>query len=145
MSTPAWTLLTAFQTCLARIKVADGYHTDAGLHVTLEPRQIPQSEGLCIVPIIESRARATDAALTRSKRLVTVVVIAKVGNARSDAQERLQELIDDVERAFEQRQPDFPAGYQFPTFVEATPVEAAEGMAAWVGAQIRFTSHIPIR
>lgn len=144
MTTPAWTLLTAFQTCLQRIKVADGYYTDAGLHVTLEPHQIPQSDGMAIAPAIETLAIASDAAVARSKRLATVVVICKLGSVRSDAQERLHELMDDIQHAFAQRQPDFPAGYQFPVFVDATPIAPADGMS-WTGALVRFTSHIPIR
>lgn len=140
----SWILIKAFETCLKRIKVADGFFTDAGNHVVLEPRQAPETDGVLLVPMIESRARATDPAVLRTHRLATVTVIAKLGDVRADAQQRLQELLDDIEQAFENRQADFPKGYQFPTFVDAQPIAPAEGMT-WTGAVVRFTSHIPKR
>lgn len=140
----AWTLLQCFQTCLARIQSADGYFTDAGDHVALEPQQAPEDGAPLLVPMIESRARASNDAVVRTHRLVTVVVIAKVGDARDDAQQRLQELLDDVEQAMDGAQALFPRGYEFPKFVDTQPITPPDGMT-WTGALVRYTSHIPKR
>jgi hypothetical protein len=94
--------------------------------------------------IMDSRDRATEAAVSRTHRLVTVVAVAKVAADRSNAQEVLHELVDDIEQAFEHRHADFPAGYTYPVFVDTKPITPAEGME-WVGAQVRFTSHVPKR
>lgn len=143
-------LLTAMQTCLQRIQVANGYHTDAGGFVTLEPHQVQDDPSAAdyhaelIGLVLDSKVRATDAAVVRTHRLATAVVLAKVVTTADNAQQRLHLLIDDIEQAFENRQAEFPKGYQFPVFVEAKPIPPAEGMT-WIGAEVRFTSHVPKR
>jgi hypothetical protein len=138
------TLLKAMQVCLQSVQVANGYHTDAGRFVTLEPRQIPESQSALIALAMDSRDRATDNAVSRTHRQVTVMVVAKVAADRSNAQESLHALIDDIEQAFELRHAEFPKGYQYPVFMDAKPVTPAEGME-WVGAQVRFTAVVPKR
>lgn len=137
-----WDLIGGCVACLARITHANGFFTDAGAYVTREPHQIPESQGALVAVVLEALGAAADPALTRTHRLATVLMVAKVATDQDDAQIQLHRLIDDVERAFARRQQDFPVGLQFPLFVDAKPLPPEEGMA-WVGAEIRFTSHVP--
>lgn len=138
------TLLKAMELCLQSIQVANGYHTDAGNYVTLEPHQVPESQGALIALVIESKDAATAQAVRQTHRQVTAIAVIKVATDVDAAQERIHELMDDVEQAFERRHAVFPNGYTYPAFVDAKPITPAEGMA-WVGAQVRFTSHVPKR
>lgn len=138
------TLLKAMEACLQLIQVANGYHTDAGNHVTLEPHQVPDSQGALIALVVESKDAATAAAVSRTHRQVTAIAIIKVAVDMDAAQEKIHQIMDDVEQAFDGKQATFPKGYTYPAFVDAKPITPAEGMA-WVGAQVRFTSHVPKR
>lgn len=140
----SWDLLAAFEACLAQITVAGGYHTDAGAYVTREPHQIPESQGALVAIVLDGLSRATDTALLRTHRQASVLVVGKVSTDQDNAQQRLHQLIADIEQCFEQRHPAFAVGLQFPVFVEAKPIPPAEGMK-WIGAQVRFSSHIPRR
>jgi len=141
-----WTFLAAIETCLQAITTAGGYHTDAGQHVTREPHAIPDDDqGALIALALELKQPATDPALRRTHRFVTALLVAKVDYSDPEtAQLRLHELIDDVERALDQRQAVFPAGVQYPVFVEAKPIQPAEGVT-WIGAEVRVAAHVPKR
>lgn len=138
------TLIEAMKVCLQAIQVANGYHTNAGTNVLTELRQVPGNAQEVIHVAMAARERASDAAVSRTHRLVTVAVVAKVAASRENAQDMLLKLTDDIEQAFEQRHAAFPKGFTFPVFVDVVPVTPAEGME-WVGAQVRFTSHVPKR
>lgn len=146
MAAPStWVALEAFETCLQTISVANGYHTDAGATVTREPHQIPATAGVAVAVVLEGKGPATDPAMRRTHRLATVIIAAKVdSDDNNDAQERLHELMDDIEQAFECKQTQFPSSYQYPAFVDAKPIPPAEGMT-WIGAQVRYSLHIPKR
>jgi len=137
-----WLLLGACEACLQRITVANGFHTEAGGYVTREPHQIPDSEPALITMALEGLAPAATLALTRTHRLATVVIVGKVPVGHDDAQLQLHRLISDIERAFENKQADFPTSIQFPAFVEAKPIIPVEGMK-WIGAEVRLLSHVP--
>lgn len=139
-----WTFLESLETCLQAITVANGYHTDAGGFVTREPHTIPDSQGAVIAIAIESKQPASEPGLRRTHRLVTALVFAKVATDQDNYQLRLHELMDDIERALDQKHAQFAAGTQYPVFAEAKPIPPAEGMT-WIGAEVRFTAHMPKR
>lgn len=145
MTTPkTWDLLGAFEACLAQIRTANGYYSDAGAFVTREPTQIPDDQGALIAIALDGLSQATDGAVRSTHRLATVLVVGKVATGRHDAQLRLHELLADIEQCFAGRQSAFPAGMQFPVFVDAKPVPPTEGMA-WIGVQSRYSTHVPKR
>ena len=137
-------LKAAVIACLARISVAGGYATDAGAVVTGEPGQIADDATAALAVVIESQARATDVAVQRTHRLTTVAVIAKVPAAQGNAQARLDLILDDVERAMADQQFRYPERITFPQYQSMQPVIAEPGQG-WVGAVLRYQSHIPIR
>ena len=139
-----WDYLGSFESCLQLIQGA-GYRTTAGTKVTREPNQIPDDNGAVIAIAIEKKERASDPALKRTHRLVTVAVLAKVSTTLSDAQECLHDLLDDIEQALDanlqSRLAQFAQGSQFPAFVSAEPVPPPDG-AKWVGAVVRYAGHV---
>jgi hypothetical protein len=139
-----WDLLAAFETCLQRVRVANGFYTDAGAFVTREPAQISEEQGALLTLVIESVQRAEEPATARTHNLVTVVVIGKVATGVDDGQLRLHELIADVEAALHNRLDVFQPGIQYPRFVEARVIPPVEGMR-WIGCEARFTAHVPKR
>jgi hypothetical protein len=137
-------LKAAVIACLARIATVDGYHTNAGSVVTGEPGQIADDATAALAVVIEAQARATDPAVLRTHRLTTVAVIAKVPAAQANAQDRLELILDDVERAMDGQQARYPKGISTPQYQSMQPVVAEAG-TGWVGAVLRYTSHVPIR
>lgn len=141
--TPRKQLLEAFRENLERITTAADYRTNIGAVVTLEPGQLdPEqvSDGLALY--IDKQERATDPAVLRTHRLTTVALVVK-RNAYGAAEETLDDVLDDIERALLHRQPTWPAGYGQPVYLSMEPLRAPVG-ADWVGAIVRYTSHIPI-
>ena len=141
--TPRKQLLEAFRDNLERITTAADYRTNIGAVVTLEPGQLdPEqvSDGLALY--IDKQERATDAAVLRTHRLTTVAMVVK-RNAEGTAEETLDDALDDIERALLNRQPTWPFGFGQPQFQSMEPLRAPAG-ADWVGAILRYTSHIPI-
>lgn len=138
-------LLEAVQTCLQRISQANGYATDAGALVTLEPAPVVAEDGNEFVAVVWNRqARASDPALTRTHRLTELQIIAKVPATLQDAQARVDAISDDIERAMAERYADFPQRIQFPVYQSAEPFSGPI-TASWVGVTFTFTSHIPIK
>lgn len=137
-------LKAAVIACLARIATVDGYHTSAGSVVTGEPGQIADDATAALAVIIEAQARATEPAVERTHRLTTIAVIAKVPATQVNAQARLDLILDDVERAMADQQFRYPQGISAPKYQSMQPVVAEPG-TGWVGAVLRYTSHVPIR
>lgn len=142
-SPKTWDLLGAFVTCLQSVLVANGYYTDIGSYVSREPVQIPDTLAAAVGVALDSMQRVEDSAM-RGGRLVNVVIMAKVSTAQTDAQLRLHEVIDDIHRCMFDRRDVFPAGTQYPKFVDLQIVNPAEGMA-WIGAHLRFAAHVRLR
>ena len=130
--------------CLRRIRKADGYSTDAGLLVTLEPAPKLAEDDAPFVTVVWSRqTRPTDPALARVKRLTNVDIVAKVPAHYDEAQEQLDLIVQDIEDALRAQQYRFPTGYEFPQYQSAVPL-IADPAAGWVGAVVSVTGHIPI-
>lgn len=138
-------LLEAVQTCLQRISQANGYATDAGALVTLEPAPVVAEDGNEFVAVVWNRqTRASDPALIRMYRLTELQIIAKVPATLQDAQARVDAIADDIERAMAERYADFPQRIQFPQYQSAEPFSGPI-TASWVGVTFTYTSHIPIK
>ncbi len=143
-SPKTWDLLGACETCLQAITIANGYYTDAGGYVTREPAQVPDTQQALIVVALDTLQRAEEPALREVGRLANILVIGKVATSQDDAQLRLHELIDDIQRSFEKRHDVFPVGTQFPRFLDAQVIPPVDGMK-WIGASVRFAAHVRMR
>lgn len=144
MASPRTVLLEAVRDCLARIQVADGYNTDAGSAMTLEPAPQLASDAAFITVVWSRQQRATDAAVVRTHRLTTIDVVAKVPAQLGDAQEILDAIVADIEQAMADQQYRYPVGYEFPKYQSAEPL-AANVTAGWIGTVVTYSSHIPIK
>lgn len=144
MASPRATYLAAIETCLKRIKTIDGFNTDAGLAVTLEPQPKVDTDGVFVTVVWSRQERSPSPGMERAKRLTTVSIIAKVPAGGDEAQTQLDAIVSDLERALDMRYADFPAGYVFPQYQSAEPLNPPAG-AGWIGAVITAAGHIPIR
>lgn len=146
MSSPREDLLVGVEGALKRIKIADGYNTDAGNHVTREPAPQVATEDSRYIAVVWSRQeRASDPALVRTHRLTTVHVVAKVSARLQEAQSRLDDIVTDIETAMADQQHRYPVGIQFPQYQSAEPLTPEKAGAGYIGALLTYTSHTPIR
>jgi len=139
---PRRKLLNAFVLNLQRINGADPYRTAVGAVATLEPGQLDPErveDGLAVY--IDKQERASDPALQRTHRLTTVAIVVKRQGGEA-AEESLDAVLEDIERAMDGRQPTWPAGIGQPVYQSMEPLRAPAG-ADWIGALIRYTSNIP--
>ncbi len=141
--TPRRKLLDAFVLNLKRIDGTGAYRTTVGTVVTLEPGQLDPDrveDGLAVY--IERQERAADAAVQRTHRLTTVAIVVKRKGGKA-AEGSLDDVLDDIERAMDGRQPSWPAGFGQPVYQSMEPLRAPAG-ADWIGALIRYTTSIPV-
>ena len=145
MPSPRQNLLIAVEACLLRIHVADGYNTDAGDAVTLEPAPVVAEDDSEFITVVWSRqARPTTPAVQRTHRLTTFEIVAKLPATLTNAQGRLDAIVSDIEDAMADQQFRYPNGYSFPEYQSAEPLAGAI-TAGWVGVVLTYTSHIPIK
>lgn len=143
-ATHRWQTLESVKTCLQAITIAGGYNTDAGLVVTTEPAQVKQDASAVLAVQMEELLRATEPGFARTHRLMTFLVAIRVPTDLDDAQGTLDLAIDDVERAMQNKQTKFPAGVVFPRFEGCRPSPAPDN-GRWIGAIVRYSTHVPIR
>lgn len=143
MSARTWDLILAAQACLVRISTVNGFFTNAGAVVSIEPGQIPADAPLALAVVLDSLAQNTDpnARAKQGSYSAELLVVIKVSTTQADAQQRMHEVIDDVLSAFVGQETQFPAGIVLPRFVESRPIPPADGLL-WVGAELRFTAQI---
>jgi hypothetical protein len=143
MSARTWDLILAAQTCLQRISTANGFFTNAGAAVSIEPAQIPADAALALALVLESLAAGNDPGgrIRQGSYTADLLVVIKVSTTQTDAQQRMHEVIDDVLRAFIGQEATFPNGITLPKFIESRPIPPAEGLL-WVGAELRFSAQI---
>lgn len=145
MTSPRATWLAAIVDCLKRIKKVDGYNTDAGLTVTLEPHPVLGEGTAAEVGVVWTRQeRAQQDAARRSHRLTTARIVAYLPASYASRQDALDDIVTDIEVALSAQQFRFPAGYEFPKYQSAEPVVSAPA-DGWAAAVITVTGHIPIR
>lgn len=147
--TPRRMLLSAMQTCLASIRKTDGFNTDAGTWVSTELGAItdenlaPGVQGQMALYV--SQQDAPDGAISvRTHRATTVTLLLKTSSVLGASEATLDLLVDDVERAMENKQTQFPPGIPFPTYAGLRPITQVPG-SNFVGALMRWTTTIPIR
>ena len=146
---PREQLLEGVTGCLAKILIASGYNTDAGLEVTTELGQVPDDATAALSATIVRQARAAEAGKARSHRLTEVGIAIKVPAGLADAQAQLDCAVSDIEQAMEPHRENlarFPTGYEYPQYAEMRPLIPEQGVSAgWIGALVVYQSHIPIR
>ena len=145
MSSPRRQLLEAVQTCLQAIAIADGFNTDAGANTSLERIRIPDDGNATLGVRIAGQAKATEPAVKKTHRLTTFNVVALVPTDGAGAEDKLDQIVADVERAMANRQAVYPQGVSFPDYLSMTPATPPEGQKGWIGAVIAYQSHIPIQ
>lgn len=142
---PRETMRHAIADCLRRIRKADGYSTDAGRGVELEPMPKLESGDAAFITVVWSRqARPAPPAVQRTHRATTFDVIAKVPANIEETQDVLDQITGDIERAMACQSFRYPNGYSVPEYVQAEPLVVHFG-AQWVGVAISYMSNIPIR
>ncbi|MDH7453583.1 hypothetical protein QF205_10965 [Luteimonas composti] len=144
MASPRAVYLDCIAQCMRQILQSSGYNTNAGLAVTLEPTpKLAESDEAFIAVVWSRQARATEPAVTRTSRATTVDIIARVPATLTDARERLDLIVEDIETALAKQEVRFPVGYQYPQYQSAEPLVPPAG-AAWIGVQVTVTGFIPI-
>jgi hypothetical protein len=141
---PSWKLLQAMETRLQTISVANGYHTDAGATVTLEPApEWEEGRDYYVAPVLDTVGRsASPARRPRDARAATVAVLAMVKVSRADAQSLLHKLLFDLDKAFPSEQPamaQVQGGTRYPRYLSTEVLPRKEG-SKWIGALVRFES-----
>lgn len=137
--------MSAIVTCLQRIKQVNGYNTDAGNVVTLEPHPVLGESVSAEIGVVWVRQeRAQQDAVRRTHRLTTVRIVAYLPTPYAERQDALDDIVTDIETALSDQQFRFPASYEFPKYQSAEPVVSAPA-DGWVAAVITVTGHIPIR
>src|SRR5690606_40461220 len=114
MPSPRDTYLTAVVECLQQIRTSNGFLTDIGANVTREPAPKVADDAEFVTVVWGRQDRPADPGLARTSRLTTLQIMAKVPAALDDAQERIDQVLSDIERALDGQLTKFPTGYQFP-------------------------------
>lgn len=144
MPSPRDTYLKAVVECLQQIRTSNGFLTDIGANVTREPAPKVADDAEFVTVVWGRQDRPADPGLARTSRLTTLQIMAKVPAGLDDAQERIDQVLSDIERALDGQLTRFPTGYQFPQYQSAEPLNgaAADG---WAGVVVTATGHIPKR
>lgn len=144
MPSPRDTYLKAVVECLQQIRKSNGFRTDIGEKVTGEPAPKVADDAEFVTVVWGRQDRPADPGLARTSRLTTLQIMAKVPAGLDDAQERIDQVLSDIERALDGQLTRFPTGYQFPQYQSAEPLNgaAADG---WAGVVVTATGHIPKR
>ncbi len=136
-------LLDAMAKCLAAITVQNGFRTDAGLAWTLEPTPADGTADAVLTAVIDKQQRAVDPALSKTHRLTTVSVMAKVPAALGSGQTQLDAMVSDIEEAMANQQHQYPRGISFPIYVSMEPLMPESAGAGWVGVAVTYQSNTP--
>lgn len=134
-------VLAAVQTVLGAIQVANGYYTDAGLSVELEPVQARDLVDPLIVVSVAGFIRPAEAAMANVARGMSIRIAALVPVTLTDAELRLHEILDDIDRAMADQQAAFPERCSFPKFVSATRLQPADGLPC-IGVDVIYQTTI---
>lgn len=139
-------LLEAVRACVRQIRRTDGYHTNAGAAVTLEPGQAQDTSDAdrpdYLVDVIWlGSAPADDRALKdRAETMVVGVAVKMPADSNKEAL-RVHEIVADVRRAMSDQQARFPLGTDFPKYAGTELITPTQGLA-WVGAVVRYTANV---
>lgn len=126
MAEPALTrqILLGLQSRLQTVRIAAGYHTDAGLDVRVE-----ESQGACTAPFLSlwtaSVVRSDDGRVA-SERELTVIIEGQLPVLMTNAHERLELMADDIERSLDGFRP--PAATLPMQFRETVFLDRPDGL-----------------
>lgn len=134
-------VLRAVAASLARIRVAAGYYSDAGVDVRVEPHQARDTEAAFLVVSTGVMRRPTDPGNARTGRDMTIRISARLPAAMNEAELRLHEILEDIDRAMADQQSAYPDRCSFPQYVDSTPLAPADGLA-WVGVDVTYQTTI---
>lgn len=132
----AWALLEALQTQLRTVRKSNGFRTDAGRDVRLEPAQFEADAAPRITLYALTTVRPDDAR-GEGEREVTLVVEALVPVRFDNAQARIVETMADTEQALD--------GLRLPTlalplrFAESVILDRPDGVPAMAAQQLFVT------
>lgn len=134
-------VLRAVATTLTRIRIADGYYSDAGADVRLEPHQGRDTEAAFLVVTVGAFRRPADAGQARTGRDMEIRIAARVPAAMNEAELRLHEILEDIDRAMADQQAAYPERCSFPQYVDSQALAPADGLA-WVGVDVTYQTTI---
>lgn len=144
-----WDYLGRVATMLGNIRIANGYHTDAGLVVTREPAQIELDDPARIVVMMDGVRAPEDPAMRKIGVQFVIAIVGQVPKSLDNTQLRMHQLNHDIHRCMADRalqvQHFAPGGeWPIPQFLESSVVPPAEGMN-WIGAAARYTAALRLR
>lgn len=150
MTTPVYDYFGLIKTVLEEIRTANGYNTDMGASVSLEPDQQLGDEGQRLVVLQTSYGPPENQGLRQNVRVIGFHVIAQVPRQLSDGQLRLHRAQDDVDRCLSNQEllrTKFQLGgtdRPFPRLDDSAMASQVEGVD-WVGVALRYTAQLRIR
>jgi hypothetical protein len=132
----AWALLEALQTTLRTVRKANGFRTDAGRDVRLEPAPF-EIEAAPRITLYALTTVRPDDARGEGEREATLVVESLVPVRIDNAQQRIVETMADIEHALD--------GLRLPTlalplrFGESVILDRPDGVPAMAAQQLFVT------
>lgn len=96
--TITWQVREAFQTALSEISVANGYRTDIGLNVHLEPEDVAEDDASILISMTDIQANS-DLSISRRQRTASIDIEAAVPSDWSNASKTIDAALDDIEQA----------------------------------------------
>ena len=149
MTTPVYSYLQLIKTVLEEIRTSNGYETDLGVAVTLEPTQQLADVGQRIALLQTLYGPPSTPGLRHHARSIGFHVIAQVSRTYNDAQMRLHRAQSDIDLCLSNTdllRTKFQMGADrpFPNLDDSTIASNVEGMD-WVGVALRYTAQLRIR
>lgn len=130
----SWAILQALQARLQQISVSNGYRTEAGDDVRLEPSQLGGAPSITLYSAATTRP---EDARSPGEREFTLIVEAQVPVALDDAHALVVAIAEDIEQALETYLPQ-PLALPL-QFQESLYLDRPDGVAA-MAAQVMFTT-----
>ncbi len=144
----SWDYLQRVQQMLARISVANGFHTNIGANITLEPAQMEFDGPHRICVVLDTYRAPEDPGLRNVGRQLVVAVIGQVRAGLDDTQFTMNQVMADIDMAMEDmdqwRAVSTGLDAAMPRFIEATVIPPAEGLD-WTGAAARYACAMQFR
>ena len=149
MSTPVYTYLELIKTVLEEIRTANGYLTDMGASVSLEPTQQLADGGQRIVLLQTQYGPPGTPGMRHIARSIGFHAVAQVPRSVADAQLRLHRAQSDIDLCLSNTdllRSKFLMGSTspFPILDDSAMASQVEGVD-WVGVALRYTATLRIR
>jgi hypothetical protein len=151
MSALTYTYLQLVADVLADIRISNGYLTDLGTNVSLEPKAQLADEEQRLAVVQAAYAPSQQAGFGRSHRAFGLQVVAQVHRGASDAQQRLHDAQADIDACLTNTellrttfQFGAASGKPFPQFESSTIATDVQGVD-WVGVALLYTATLRVR